>query len=66
MLNREQIAVSDQCKETIKEFASYVWNEKAADWGEDKPVKQNDHCMDALRYFCNTKLRKSAGVSILK
>ncbi len=66
LLNREQIAISDQCRETIKEFASYVWDEKAADRGEDKPIKQNDHCMDALRYFCYTKLRKSAGVSILK
>ena len=66
LLNQGQIAISEQCKETIKEFASYVWDEKAADRGEDKPLKQNDHCMDALRYFCFTKLRKSSGVSILK
>lgn len=66
LLNREQIAVSEHYVETIKEFASYVWDEKAADRGEDKPLKQNDHCMDALRYFCFTKLRKNRGVSILK
>ncbi len=66
LLNCELIAVSDQCEETIKEFASYVWDEKAVNRGEDKPLKQNDHCMDAVRYFCYTKLRKSAGLTILK
>jgi hypothetical protein len=29
---------------------SYAWDSKAADRGEDKPVKKNDHCVDALRY----------------
>lgn len=66
LLNREQIAITDICEETIKEFASYVWDEKAADRGEDKPIKANDHCMDALRYFCYTMLRKNNGISILK
>lgn len=66
LLNREQIAIADICEETIKEFASYVWDEKAAERGEDKPVKANDHCMDALRYFCYTMLKKSNGISILK
>lgn len=66
LLNQELIAVSQDCPETIKEFASYVWDEKAADRGEDKPVKANDHCMDALRYFCYTMLKKSNGISILK
>ena len=66
LLNREQIVITDICEETIKEFTSYVWDEKAADRGEDKPVKANDHCMDALRYFCYTMLRKNNGISILK
>ena len=39
---------------TLEEFQSYVWDEKAAARGEDKPVKANDHCMDAVRYFVNT------------
>jgi len=29
---------------------SYAWDSKAADRGEDKPVKKNDHICDALRY----------------
>lgn len=42
----------DRCQATVKEFYSYVWDEKAK--GEDKPVKENDHAMDALRYFTQT------------
>ena len=54
LLNLEKIAFASSCIETIKEFASYIWDEKAADIGEDKPIKQHDHCMDAVRYFCST------------
>lgn len=59
MLNREQVAIDQGCVNTIKEFASYIWDEKAAERGEDKPVKQYDHCMDALRYYCYTVGRGS-------
>lgn len=58
LLNTDKIVFSDSCKETEKEFASYVWDEKAGERGEDKPVKQSDHCMDAVRYFCYTILHK--------
>lgn len=66
LLNQNRIAIRESCKETVKEFASYVWDEKAADRGEDKPVKQHDHCMDAVRYFCYTIIRKNNGITILK
>lgn len=66
LLNQDQIAVEEGCINTRKEFASYVWDEKASERGEDKPVKQFDHCMDALRYFGYTIIRKPGGVSILK
>lgn len=36
----------------FKELASYVWDDKAAQHGEDKVVKEHDHAMDAMRYFC--------------
>jgi len=35
---------------TEKELVSYSWNAKAAESGEDRPIKENDHCLDALRY----------------
>ena len=53
-LNTGKILYNDCCKETFREFASYVWDEKAAERGEERPVKQNDHQMDADRYFVNT------------
>lgn len=56
LLNTEKIAFSQSCINTIKEFASYIWDPKAGDRGEDKPIKQHDHAMDAVRYFCYTIL----------
>lgn len=55
-LNLGKIIFSSSCINAIKEFASYVWDEKAAERGEDKPVKENDHAMDAVRYFVYTIL----------
>ena len=56
MLNLEKIVFASSCTETIKEFASYIWDEKAVERGEDKPVKQFDHAADAVRYFVSTVL----------
>lgn len=56
LLNRNKIGFLESCVNTRKEFASYIWDEKAADRGEDRPIKQHDHAMDAVRYFCMTVL----------
>ena len=45
------IKVNDCCKRTIKEYGLYSWDMKAED---DRPLKDNDHAMDATRYFVNT------------
>ena len=66
LLTLNKIAVCSCCENTIKEFASYTWDAKAAERGEDKPVKKSDHCMDALRYFAYTVIRNPNGMSILK
>ncbi|MHB8063523.1 MAG: PBSX family phage terminase large subunit [Ruminiclostridium sp.] len=66
MLNQEKIAFSEDCKNTILEFNSYIWDVKASERGEDKPIKQHDHAMDAVRYFCYTVLFKGNGVSVFK
>lgn len=49
-MQRGTIRIFDTCRETIKEFEGYVWDAKS----EDKPIKENDHMMDALRYFVKT------------
>lgn len=46
-----RIKVSPSIKEWKKEVQGYVWDDKT---GEDKPIKENDHYMDATRYFVKT------------
>ncbi|AJS59863.1 PBSX family phage terminase large subunit [Paenibacillus sp. IHBB 10380] len=62
-LNQEMIMYNDCCTETFREYNSYVWDDKAADRGEDKPLKENDHQMDGDRYFVNTILFREATFS---
>lgn len=47
---------TEDCERTFAEFGAYAWDEKAAARGEDAPIKENDHCLDADRYFVNTIL----------
>lgn len=39
------IFIDASCENLLKEFASYIWDAKAAERGEDKPVKEHDHCL---------------------
>ena len=66
LLNQGTIFFDLSCTNTEKEFSSYVWDEKAADRGEDKPVKEYDHCLDAVRYFVYTVIKKVSNMRILK
>ena len=51
LLAKRNIRINkDNCKGLISEMQSYVWDDKAAERGEEKPVKQKDHGPDALRY----------------
>ena len=58
MLRDGTVKVHRSCKDTIREFGLYRWDEKAA---EDRPIKENDHAMDDIRYFCQTILRHKTG-----
>lgn len=54
-LDEERIHIVEaKCPNIIREFNSYIWDEKAQEKGEDKPIKQNDHALDALRYLLQT------------
>lgn len=50
-----KIKICACCTNTLAEFAAYRWDEKAA---EDKPIKENDHAMDDIRYFVRTILAR--------
>lgn len=52
------VKVHRSCKDTIREFGLYRWDEKST---EDRPIKENDHAMDDTRYFVMTILRNLAG-----
>jgi len=51
-ISRGKIKIHKRCKNFQKEAQSYIWDESLS---EDKPVKDNDHLMDAMRYFVNTE-----------
>ncbi len=55
LLNSGNIRIATRCKNSIKEFQSYAWDDKSTEG--DKPLKQNDHAMDDIRYFCYTILK---------
>lgn len=44
------IKINPEIKDWRKEVEGYVWDESQ----EDRPVKENDHFMDATRYFVKT------------
>lgn len=55
LLKAGRILIHKNCKDAIREFGLYCWDDK----GEvDKPLKVNDHAMDDIRYFCSTVLRR--------
>jgi phage terminase large subunit len=50
-IQQGKIKVNDCCKRTIQEYGLYSWDSKP---DRDTPIKDNDHAMDATRYFVNT------------
>lgn len=50
-----KIKIHSSCENTIREFGAYCWDTEV---NEDRPIKQNDHAMDDIRYFCYTILKK--------
>ncbi len=47
-LKQNKLHFNESCRDIIREFSLYRWNEKS---GTDAPVKENDHAMDDMRYF---------------
>ncbi|MBK3563213.1 MULTISPECIES: PBSX family phage terminase large subunit [unclassified Streptomyces] len=49
-LGSDLLYVHRSCAGLLTELPSYAWDEKAAAAGDDKPLKVDDHSVDALRY----------------
>lgn len=54
-LRNGNIKIHRSCKDAIREFGLYRWDEKQT---EDKVIKENDHAMDDCRYFVNSVMRR--------
>jgi PBSX family phage terminase large subunit len=50
MFALKKLLINKRCRYLINELLGYVWDEKAGERGEERPVKANDHACDALRY----------------
>lgn len=50
-LRQGNVKIHRSCTDAIREFGLYRWDSEST---EDKVIKENDHAMDDIRYFCNT------------
>lgn len=53
-LRDDRLRFHQSCRDIIREFYLYSWNEKS---GTDVPIKENDHAMDDMRYFVADMLK---------
>lgn len=58
LLSSGALKICRNCKNLIGEIQSYVWDEKSQLTGVDKPKKENDHALDAMRYALFTHYYK--------
>ncbi len=49
LLQSGKLKFDSCCKDTVREFGVYSWDK---DSDEDKVIKEFDHAMDDIRYFC--------------
>ncbi len=55
LLQGDKLLFHENCEDSIREFGVYSWDEGCA---EDRVVKEFDHAMDDMRYFCATVAAK--------
>jgi PBSX family phage terminase large subunit len=54
LLATQRLKIHASCRGLIAELPGYSWDPKAAEKGDDAPIKANDHAIDALRYLLLT------------
>jgi PBSX family phage terminase large subunit len=52
LLRSGRIVIGPECKDAIREFGQYSWDERFG--GQDRVKKEYDHAMDDIRYFAAT------------
>jgi PBSX family phage terminase large subunit len=61
VLSNGTFKVCGNCTHTIEEYGTYRWDPRASARGEDKPLKENDHLMDSIRYALYTEWFRKEG-----
>lgn len=55
LLQSGKLLFHESCADSIREFGVYSWDEDST---EDRVIKEFDHAMDDIRYFCATVAAK--------
>lgn len=55
MLAKRLLLINKQCVNLIREILGYVWDDSSK-IEKEKPLKMNDHAVDAMRYWVKTKI----------
>lgn len=55
LINADRIKIHRSCRDSIREFGEYSWDSKS---NTDSVIKENDHAMDDIRYFCRTVMKR--------
>jgi len=56
------LRIHRSCTGLLGELPGYAWDERAAERGEDKPLKTDDHSADALRYAVHSVAHEWRGL----
>lgn len=55
LINSDRVKIHSDCRDSIREFGEYSWDESSI---SDTVIKENDHAMDDIRYFCTTVMKR--------
>jgi len=55
LITAGKLKIHKSCRDILNEFKVYRYDETAS---EDRVIKENDHAMDDMRYFCYTILNR--------
>ena len=60
----KNLLVHSSCASLIEQVQSYAWDQKAADKGEDRPIKKDDHAVDSCRYLLASTFKHGLNNSV--
>ncbi|MFE6742337.1 hypothetical protein [Streptomyces tubercidicus] len=52
------LRIHRSCSGLLDELPAYAWDPAASERGEDKPLKRDDHSVDALRYAVHSTVHE--------